>query len=81
MLIYGVKQETNYKKEVYLIDPLFFNREEAKQYAIKEANRFLRMGDHVRVYDEPEKGVFLVLVLDEHGYERELYSTITLEVI
>ena len=85
MRVYGVKQETNFKTEEYLLDPLFVNREDAKEFAIKQANRFKMVGEHIRTFDD-EYGNFGVIVIaadDRHnaGYERELYTIISLEVV
>ena len=85
MTVYGVKQETNFKTEEYLLDPLFMNREDAKKFAERYANRLIRVGEHIRTFDN-EYGNFGVIVIaadDSYGagYERELYTIISLEVV
>ena len=86
MTVYGVKQETNYKTEEYLLDPLFVNRESAKEFALKQANRFLKVGEHIRTFDD-DYGNFGVIVIaaDDDKYapsfEREFYTILSLELV
>lgn len=69
--VYGLQVESNYKKDVQLLDRLFYKERDAEAYAIDYAAHHALGTERLKDYVDP----FEVQVLDSRGYE---YMVITI---